>query len=113
MRLLLITTHQDLGIVFPKTKMIRNAEDTVLKEVRMETEDAVYAEHIASKQIKGKSLDDLVSLPASRLHVRKVLCRMRLLWVSVFAHVWVRVFLLVEVTEGMVNFSMLGFICAD
>lgn len=45
--------------------------------------------------------------------MRKVLCRMRLLWVSVLAHVWVRVFLLIEVTERVINFSMLGLVCAN
>jgi hypothetical protein len=38
---------------------------------------------------------------------------MRLLWVPVFAHVWVRVFLLIEVTERVINLSVLGFVCAD
>jgi hypothetical protein len=45
--------------------------------------------------------------------MRKVLCRMRLLWVSVLAHIWVRVFLLIEVTECVINFSMLGLVCAN
>ena len=62
---------------------------------------------------KRKSSDNLVSLPASRLHMRKVLRRMRLLWISVLTHVGVRVFLLIKVTECVINFSMLGFICTN
>lgn len=94
--------------------MSRNAENTILEEGRMETEDTVHAEHVANTSgSKRKHSDDLVPLPASRLHMRKVLCRMRLLWVSVLAHVWVRVFLLIEVTECVINFSMLGLVCAN
>jgi hypothetical protein len=100
-------------MAFPKSKRFRNAEDTVLEEGRIETENAVNAEHVARKNIKTEILDDLVSFPSSRFHMRKVLCRMRLLWISVLAHVWVRVFLLIEVTERVIYFSMLGFVCAD
>lgn len=46
--------HRDLDIAFSKSKMPRNAEDTVLKEGRMETEDALYAKHIAKEQIKAE-----------------------------------------------------------
>jgi hypothetical protein len=45
--------------------------------------------------------------------MRKVLRRMRLLWISVLTHVGVRVFLLIKVTECVINFSMLGFICTN
>jgi hypothetical protein len=36
--------------------MPRNAEDTILEEGRMETEDAVHAEHVADKRIKAETL---------------------------------------------------------
>jgi hypothetical protein len=36
--------------------MSRNTKDTVLKEGRMETKDALYAEHIAKERIKAEIL---------------------------------------------------------
>jgi hypothetical protein len=48
--------HRDLDIAFPKFKMSRNTKDTVLKEGRMETKDALYAEHIAKERIKAEIL---------------------------------------------------------
>jgi hypothetical protein len=71
------------------------------------------AETSTSKSNQRDCSNDLVSFPASRLHVRQVLGRMRLLRVTILAHVRVRVLLLVEVTEGVVDLAMLTLICAD
>ena len=49
-------THCGLGIVFLKSNMSRNADNTILEEGRMETEDAVHAEHVADKRIKAETL---------------------------------------------------------
>ena len=51
-------------------------------------------------------LDNLVSFPASWLLVCKVLGWVWLFRVSIFADIRVGVFLLVQVTESMVNFAM-------
>ena len=58
-------------------------------------------------------LDDLVSFPASWLLMRKVLCWVWFFRISILANVGVGILLLVEVTKGMVDFSMLAFVCAD
>ena len=54
-----------------------------------------------------------MSLPARWLWVVKALGGMRLLRVLVFAHERVRVLLLIEVAEGVVNLSMLALVCTD
>ena len=62
----------------------------------------------------GKSCsDDLVSFPASRFHVRKVLGWVWLLRVAVLAHVRVGVFVLIEVTEGVVYFAVLALVSTN
>ena len=45
--------------------------------------------------------------------MRKVLGWVRLFRISVLADIRIGIFLLVEVTEGMVNFSMLALVSAD
>lgn len=70
--------------------------------------------HAVEKKHTAKNgLDDLVSLPASWLWVVKTLGRMRLLRVLVLAHERVGILLLIEVAEGVVNFSMLALVRTD
>jgi len=45
--------------------------------------------------------------------MRKVFGWVRLFRISVLAYIRIGIFLLVEVTEGMVDFSMLALVCAD
>lgn len=43
----------------------------------------------------------------------QILCGVRLLRVAILACIWIGVFLLVKVTEGVVDFSMLALIGAN
>lgn len=58
-------------------------------------------------------LDNLVSFPTSWLLVCKVLGWVWQLRIPVLANVRVGVFLLIEVTKGVVNLSMLTLVCAN
>jgi hypothetical protein len=55
----------------------------------------------------SQSSDNLVAFPAGRLGVGEALARMRLLRIPVLAHEGVRVLLLVEVAEGVVDLTTL------
>lgn len=57
--------------------------------------------------------NDVVTFPAGRLCVRKILGRMRLFWVAVFARVGVGVFVLIQVAKRVVDLSMLALVCTD
>ena len=54
--------------------------------------------------------DDVVSFPARRFLVNKILGRMRSRWILVLAVVGIGVVLPIEVSEGVVDLSVLALI---
>lgn len=57
--------------------------------------------------------NDLVALPAGRFLVGEIFARMRLLGVPVLADVGIRVLLLIQIAECVVDFSVLAFVCSN
>jgi hypothetical protein len=64
-------------------------------------------------QAHSSSLDDLVSLPTCRFWKGKILAWVRLFWIFIFAYEGVGILLLIEVAEGMVDFTMLALVCTN
>lgn len=71
------------------------------------------ANKIKEDSLVDKGLNNFVTLPAGGFVVGEILGRVGLLGISVLAHVWIGVLLLVEVTEGVVDLSVLALICTD
>jgi len=67
-----------------------------------------------TKEMNGaETLNDLVALPTSGPRMREVLARMRFLRVPVFAHERIRVVVLVQITKGVIDFTMLALVRAN
>jgi hypothetical protein len=64
------------------------------------------------KHVQANS-NNLMTLPAGGFWVCEIPGRVGLLWIPVLAHKGVGVFLLIEITECVVDFAMLALICTN
>ena len=65
------------------------------------------------KQLAIRLSDHLFSIPSCRLHILDPLCRMRSTRVFILADKRIRVVLLLEITQSMVDLPMLGLVCPN
>lgn len=88
--------------------------NTVLGEWRKDFGNKAKTPTLFDKRSRSNgNSDNLVSFPTGRLWMSQILCGVRLLRVAILACIWIGVFLLVKVTEGVVDFSMLALIGAN
>lgn len=78
----------------------------------MEERNARYAESLEEKRTQGNS-NDLVSFPTGGFGMLQTFGRVWLVWVPVLADEGVGVVLLIEIAEGVVDFTMFTLVCAN